>query len=279
MPISFKLSFYTTILALLSFHQVQSQRLTRDELKDTIFPSFSIYKDTYFITGVPTHTGISKETADAKYQISFKQLITRHTLPFNTQLFITYTQKSFWDVYAFSSPFQEVNFNPGIGFGKPLFNNGDKLVGLTEFKIEHESNGRDSIYSRSWNSISLSYHTRISKKTLLSIKTWFPFSYKSDNPKLIKYIGYGEINLVHNISNDLQLELNAKKGNQWNWKGSLRSRLIYSIAKRTNQYIMLEWFNGYGENLIAFDKYRSMLRIGYIIRSTDLQLLKPAQLR
>ena len=48
--------------------------------------------------------------------------------------------------------------------------------------------------------------------------------------------------MVHNISNDLQLELNAKKGNQWNWKGSLRSRLIYSIAKRTNQYIMLDFF-------------------------------------
>ncbi|MEH6659804.1 phospholipase A [Leeuwenhoekiella marinoflava] len=254
-------------------NQVQAQRLTKEQLKDTVIPSFSIYKDSYFITGIPTHTGISKETADIKYQISFKQLITRRDLPFDSELFLTYTQKAFWNVYEFSSPFQEVNFNPGIGVGRPIFDKDDKLMGLTELKLEHESNGRDSTYSRSWNSLSFSYHARVNDKFLLGVKAWVPFAYK-DNPDLINYIGYGELNLNYDINKDFILDVQARKGNKWDWKGSIRTRLTYKISRSTNQHIMLEWFNGYGESLIAFDQHRSMIRIGYIIKSPDLDLLK-----
>ena len=133
--------------------KLQAQSRSREEIKDTIktMPAFSIYQDNYFISGVPTNKEISKNNSDIKYQISFKQLVTRATLPFNSYLFLTYSQKAFWDVYKRSSPFAEVNFNPGVGLGKPVFNKNDKIVGLAEFKMEHESNGRDSIASRSWN--------------------------------------------------------------------------------------------------------------------------------
>ncbi|MEH6659944.1 phospholipase A [Leeuwenhoekiella marinoflava] len=265
----FNFIFFTIIFC----NQVQAQRLSREQLKDTVIPSFSIYKDTYFITGIPTHTGISDETADVKYQISFKQLITRYSLPFDSQLFLTYTQKAFWNVYEFSSPFQEVNFNPGIGLGRPIFDKDDKLMGLTELKLEHESNGRDSIYSRSWNSLSFSYHTRVNDKFLLGVKAWVPFAYK-DNTDLINYIGYGELNLNYDINKDFILDVQARKGNKWDLKGSIRTRLTYKISRSTNQHIMLEWFNGYGESLIAFDQHRSMIRIGYIIKSPDLDILK-----
>lgn len=90
-----KLSLFAPLLLFLSCTTANyGQRLTREQIEDTVLPSFSIYKDNFFITGIPTHTGISKETADAKYQISFKQLLTRHTLPFDSQLFFIYTQKA-----------------------------------------------------------------------------------------------------------------------------------------------------------------------------------------
>lgn len=111
-----------------------SQRLSREKINDTIekMPTLSIHKDNYFITGIPTNKDIASKTADAKYQISFKALVTRNTLPFDTHLFITYTQKAFWNVYEFSSPFRELNFNPGIGLGKPVYN---KKIVWQEWRI------------------------------------------------------------------------------------------------------------------------------------------------
>lgn len=262
------------VLFLLSFcNSVQAQRVTREELQDTILPSFSAYRDNYFVTGAPLQNTISKTTADAKYQISFKQLITRHALPFQTQLFLTYTQRSFWNIYEFSSPFQDVNFNPGIGLSSGIYNGNDELMGLTEFKLEHESNGREGEASRSWNSVSLAYHGRINDRTILSVRGWFPFSY-SDNPDLMEYIGYGELNLSYDLAPKWNLEISARKGDEWDWKGNLRSRVFYRISKSTNQHLMFEWYVGNAESLINYHEYENMVRIGYAIKSPDLNILR-----
>lgn len=114
------------------YGEVFSQRLSREKINDTIenMPIFSIHKDNYFITGISTNKALNSKSADAKYQISFKALITRNTLPFDTYLFLTYTQKAFWNIYEFSSPFRELNFNPGVGLGKPVYNRNDDLAGM-----------------------------------------------------------------------------------------------------------------------------------------------------
>lgn len=252
-----------------------AQGFTKEQLQDSILPSFSTYKDNYFITGAPLNTGISEETADVKYQISFKQLLTRYNLPLNSALVLTYSQKAFWNVYEFSSPFQEINFNPGIGLAIPVFNKTGHLSDVVELKVEHESNGRDSIYSRSWNKVSLGYHTALNDRTLLSVNAWIPFGYKTDNRDLIDYVGYAEVNLSYDIKPEkLILDLALKKGTK-DWKGSARTRLFYRISSNTNQFLMLEWYNGYGESLIDFRQHENMLRFGYVIRSTDQRILKP----
>ncbi len=93
-------------------------------------PNFGMYHDNYFITGVPTNTAINKHTADAKFQISIRQRLMKTHLPFNTFLMLTYTQKSFWNIYENSSPFGDNNYNPGIVLTKPIIRN-NKLRGVT----------------------------------------------------------------------------------------------------------------------------------------------------
>ncbi len=268
----------STILVLIASCQIamSQNRITRKQLNDTIktMPSFTVHKDIYFISGVPTNSALSSKTADAKYQISFKQLITRNTQVWDTYLFLTYSQKAFWNLYEESSPFKELNFNPSIGLGKMFYNKKDELIGIGSLALEHESNGRDSIFSRSWNNIHATYNTKIGNNSRLGIKAWLPFMYKEGNADLLDYIGLGEVTYAHSFIKDkLELEVMARKGVKWDTKGALRTRLYYSPFKKKDQYLMLEWFNGYTENLIRYKEYKSMIRVGFVIRTNEFSLL------
>lgn len=58
--------------------------------------NFGMYKDNYFITGISTHKPVNSHTADAKFQVSIRQRLFNNILPYNVQLMLIYTQKSFW---------------------------------------------------------------------------------------------------------------------------------------------------------------------------------------
>ncbi len=269
--------FWFLILAISSPIDSLGQRLSREQVYDTIqtMPSFSSYHDNYFISGIPTNKPTTKDNADIKYQISFKQLVTRTTLPLNSYLFLSYSQKAFWNVYSKSSPFEEINFNPAIGLGKPLFNKEGYIFGLAELKFEHESNGRDGLESRSWNRIIGAFHTPLGRRTTLSLKAWIPFAYKDPHPDLLDYVGLGEVKVEQTFfSNRFIGEVTIRKGLE-GWKGSVGSKFYYKLFNNSgNQYLMLEWFAGYAESLIDYNKYTSMIRLGYVIKSSDLDILK-----
>ncbi|MHA7944232.1 phospholipase A [Formosa sp. 3Alg 14/1] len=256
---------------------VFSQTYTREEVNRSIEedPRFSIHDDNYIITGIPTNTHVDSETADIKYQISFKQLLSRNPIVWDSYLYLTYTQKAFWNIYKFSSPFEELNFNPTVGLRKVFYDKKDQAQSIASLTLNHESNGRDSIYSRSWNSLNLKYSMALSRKSIMSIELWAPFIYKESNPDLMEYIGISEISYAYDIVPEkLNFEIAVKKGLNWNnWNGSVRSRLYYNPFKSKNQYFMLEWFAGYGESLIDYDKFYSMVRLGFVIKTNELEFL------
>ncbi|MEH6406203.1 MAG: phospholipase A [Leeuwenhoekiella sp.] len=250
--------------------------LTREQVDDTIkkMPAFSIHEDNFFVTGIPLDRHIDGNSADAKYQISFKILLTRNTLPLDSYLFLTYTQKAFWNIYKFSSPFEEINFNPTLGLAKPTYTKNGLANGLAVLQLEHESNGRDSIFSRSWNNLSLSYHRVLNDRTTIKVKAWLPFLYKSDNPDLLDYIGLGEASINYEIKpQKLLLNMTVRKGLD-GWKGAVKTQLLYRPFKMPNQYIMLEWFNGYTESLIDYQEFQSMVRVGFVIKADQLDIFK-----
>jgi phospholipase A1 len=245
-----------------------SQNIAKDSIQNLIdnAPSFTIYQDNYFITGIPLEGPINSNTSDVKFQISFKQRITKATLPFNTQLFLTYTQKSFWNIYEESSPFSETNYNPAFGISK-IFVGKNKLLKMAAIAYEHESNGKDSIYSRSWNRISFHYIQDLSKTTSIKLKAWIPFQYEKDNPDLIKYVGYCEVNLSQKAYNGrLIFDLTSRKGASSDGRFSITSQVSYQIGKKDNQYITLQYYNGYAESLIDYTQKTNMLRIGIVIK-------------
>lgn len=228
-------------------------------------PSFSIYKDNYFITGIPMDQKTTIHNADIKMQISFKQRLTNAVLPFKSYLFLTYTQLSFWKIYQKSSPFSETIFNPGLGLGKFVFKD-KRQIGIIGLQIEHQSNGKDSAYSRSWNFISVSYMAYLTHNKTLLVKTWIPFSV-DDNPDLMNYIGYGELTFTWEIfKNKLLMNATIRKGDQLDLKGSFQAGLYYNPLKNSNQYLYLQIYDGYAENLINYNELTNMVRVGICIR-------------
>lgn len=271
--------FYAFFLNISISFTGNAQNITRESFKDSVnnLPYFSIHSDNYFITGIPTNNTVGSTTADAKYQISFKQMVTRNTLPWDLHLFLTYTQKAFWDVYRESFPFTEINFNPTFGVGKAFFGKDERLRGIASVYYEHESNGRDSIFSRSWNRLSMEYITQLSRKLRMRTKAWIPFTYKEGNPDILDYRGLGELQFSYEMKPDkLYFELLLQKGLTWDTKGVFRPRIYYNPFKknRSNQYFMLEWYVGQAESLIDYRAFTSTVRIGYVIKSNELNFLK-----
>ena len=133
-------------------NRVRSHKQYADSIRKAFDngPYFSLYRDNYFIAGIPLGQEIKRTNSDVKFQVSIAQRLTKSVLPFNTYLFLTYTQKCFWNVFEESLPMHDLNFNPGIGLSKLLIVKGH-MIGKATLLIEHESNGRDGDASRSWN--------------------------------------------------------------------------------------------------------------------------------
>ena len=84
-------------------------------------PAFGIYKDNYFVTGTNFQGGgINKDNSDAKFQVSIMHRLIKGILPHEMYVFLTYSQRSFWDIYKKSAPFAETVYNPSLGVGNKI---------------------------------------------------------------------------------------------------------------------------------------------------------------
>ena len=229
-------------------------------------PSFGIYKDNYFTFGVPVGDKWSKHNCNVKFQISIAQRLTKSTLPWNTYLFLFYSQKVFWNVLENSMPMTDLNFNPGIGLVKPLFVK-NRFFGKLQLLLEHESNGRDGVRSRSWNKVSFGGSIMIDPTLVVHGKFWIPIIDGVENKDILDYCGIYQVGMQM-FSRDRRfgaaVTLVKRKGWQLNYNTIIE--LNYRIFRRDNQYLFLQYYNGYGEGLLDYKQYHSMLRFGIVIK-------------
>ena len=229
-------------------------------------PAFGIYKDTYFVGGTALNTKPTEFNSDVKFQISFRHRLTKSILPLHSHLFLQYSQKAIWNVFEESLPFHDLNFNPGIGVQNLVVYNG-KLVGNGTIMLEHESNGRDGEASRSWNKVSVSYAAVIDPRLEVYGKTWIPIIDGQQNKDILKYCGIFQVGSQF-ISADRRwvADVTFVKRQGWNLNFNTILNVGFRFSKRDNQYLMLHFYDGYGENLLDYNKYHCRLRIGILIR-------------
>ena len=203
-----------------------------------------------------------------KFQISFRQRLTKSILPFHSYLFLSYSQKAMWNIFEESLPFHDLNFNPGIGVQTPIFVKG-KLVGSTLIMVEHESNGRDGEASRSWNKISFAGSAYINRNLMVHAKTWIPIIDGQQNKDILRYSGIFQTGAQYISTNKRWVaDVTFVKRKGWDLSFNTILNVGFRIRKKDNQFLMLHFYDGYGENMLDYNKYHCRLRIGLLIRPT-----------
>ncbi|MDR3268908.1 MAG: phospholipase A [Tannerella sp.] len=228
-------------------------------------PYFTLYKDNYFIAGTAIGEKMTAANSNVKFQLSISQRLTRSNLPFDTYLFIQFTQKTIWNVLEESLPMHDTNFNPGIGLGHLVVYR-NKYIGNAFLLLEHESNGKDSASSRSWNKVSLGGSFMIVHNIEMQIKTWVPIIDSDNNRDILKYNGLAQVAFNYRMPNK---RFNAGVRITWRARSfsfNTQWELSYKMNNNQNQYMFLQYYNGYGENLLDYNKFRSTLRFGFVIK-------------
>lgn len=247
---------------------VKNQHEFTDSIKKEIDygPFFGLYKDTYFIVGTSVPKKPTAFNSDVKFQISFAVRLTGTVLPWHSFLFLSYTQKTFWNVFQESLPMGDINFNPAIGWSKPFFSE-DRYVGKLTLMLEHESNGRDGDSSRSWNRVSVYGMAMIDEWLMVHAKFWIPIIDSGNNRDICKYAGIFQSGIVITTPNKrFNFRFTWVKRAGFNLNFNTIVEAAWQVSKKSPLNLFVQYYNGYGENLLYYNQFRSMLRAGICFR-------------
>ncbi|MEO8902359.1 MAG: phospholipase A [Polyangiaceae bacterium] len=256
---------------------------TPAQSKEAELDLLTFYKDNYFLTGFTDAT-------EVKFQISAKFDLWPNRGPHAA--YFAFTQKSLWDIYRVSQPFDENNYSPELFytyFHAPGRYDPPPGCGFFMERVgaAHESNGESGARSRGWNRIYVesrfACYDAARDYGAVSLQVWAPPIGARDNPNITGYLGYGELSVSVGSDGgqgwlgDWEVALHARKGTRSWGAGSLetdaRWRPRYGEFWRFTPYLYGQFFTGDGETLLSYDTPHSAVRvgIGFTDRSTRTQ--------
>ncbi len=238
------------------------------------------------------------QTESVKFQFSFKYRIfslklgqkRRHISP--SGFYFAFTQLAVWDAFDLenSSPMKDVNFGPEIFYRQSFADIRDPGCNFHEFQVgaSHNSNGRRAPETRSVNLIVGSARAGCSLARqsgplgavphgVLEFSAWSPPIVAFENPDITRYMGYGLLRLtlssgIVDIEQRTQtatagifgsvttLQLGTAGYVTLQWEGTYRPP--YPHALRFLPYLMVQYFNGYGETLLTYNQKSQNFRVG-----------------
>jgi len=253
-----------------------------DESKPRGQDVIKTYRSNYFlpytynnhpnVKPVKTQTGQDVLEEEAAFQISLKLMLWQDVMGKDMDLWVGYTQRSFWQVYnsADSRPFRETNYEPEMLLN---FRTDYPLLGMrmrtVNLGLNHQSNGRSEPLSRSWNRIVGNIGFEKGNFTML-LNTWYriPESAEDDdNPDIDDYMGYGEIwgyYLWNKHRFGMMLRNNLHFTDN---RGAMQLEWSFPLVRRISGY--LQFFTGYGESMLDYNHSVNRIGIGFILRDWD----------
>lgn len=235
-------------------------------------PALGFNEPMYFVFG-------ANGGASARFQLSFRYRLfdaggsVVDLLPFTSGLNFAYTQTSLWDLAGESKPFRDTSYRPSLFYEWKFPVGPDPYNTLAlQGGYEHESNGRDGPSSRSidmafaraaWRLRLPDGHTELG----IAPKAWIYLDRK-ENPDIPRYRGYGELGLRFGRDDGwlATLKLRRAEGGRGSTQLDLSYPLGRPILSDVGAFLHFQYFDGYGETLLDYDKSRHpQLRIGFSI--------------
>ncbi len=231
------------------------------------------YKSNYFLpfTYNTAPHGTSRhrpQHREAKFQFSFKILVLDEILDREAHLYFGYTQLALWQIYdrERSSPFRDTNYEPEIML---TMDTQKELSGVvfrqTDIGLVHQSNGVNDPDSRSWNRLYARF--KFDRDGLAcAVRPWvrIPDSSSGDDNKHIeRYMGYGDLEVAYSRKNHILSILARNNLRSEGNKGAIEVNYSFPLTRILTG--MLQYFNGYGETLIDFNRPVNRVGIGFAL--------------
>lgn len=257
----------SNVLILLVTRRDAVQALT-SRIGTELEPPLSENEPIYLVMGV-------RDGVTARFQLSFKYRLFDYGSGFGNErpwlagFYFAYTQTSLWDLSSESKAFRDTSYRPSL-FWKWERTDGQTWLDSARVGAEHESNGRDGPRSRSINTLfvrpewrwpvgggSVEFAPRINK-----------YLDKEENPDIERYRGHVDWRVRYNTGGNWIATALARTGTGGH--GSLQ----LDLSRRTRDlkigpisgYLYLQYFNGYGEDIIDYNVRRNaQLRVGFAI--------------
>jgi phospholipase A1/A2 len=232
-----------------------------------------VYEPVYFIVG-------GDGGLNAKFQISLRyQLFDGNgplakRLPWIDDFYLSYSQTSLWDLGDLSKPFKDSSYRPRLFYSDPdltrLFD-GQLRLGV-ETGFGHESNGKEGDDSRSFNMFYVRPILTFGDPAGLrfyAAPLIHNYIGEDENPDLKDYRGYIDWVLGFGAKGGLDFWTTIRKGERSDY-GSVELNLSYPLSKLSGGdltgWLTLQYFNGYGESLLDYNrKLDSQWRLGIAV--------------
>lgn len=204
------------------------------------------------------------EPAETKFQISIKTPVRRRLLEGRLELWLAYTQQSHWQVFLDSGPFRETNYEPEA---MALIRIDRKLPGLdlryVNIGVVHQSNGRGSVISRSWNRIYAQFGFERGDDLALLVRPWIrlpELERLDNNPDIQSYVGRIEVTALkrwQSLAVALTLRNNLSLSGS---RGAAQLDIYFPLYRQMKGYVQV--FEGHGESLIDYNHRQTTIGVG-----------------
>jgi phospholipase A1/A2 len=230
------------------------------------------YEPMYFIAGA--------KSPNAKFQISFAYQLLNHNgflatnMPVLQGFHIAYTQTSLWDWNAPSAPFYDTSYKPEFFYAWENVTRGESTNWFQldlQGSLKHESNGKSGADSRSVNIAYLRPTLTLGRDDGLQLtlqpRVWTYLGDLSDNPDIADYRGYADLRTIVGWKRGLELSALCRMGKDGDHQ-SAQLDLTYPTMKffgSFSLYLDVQYFTGYGESLLGYNKKSDELRVGFAL--------------
>ncbi|HVL36473.1 MAG TPA: phospholipase A [Burkholderiales bacterium] len=232
-------------------------------------PPISEHEPIYFVAG-------PRGGWTARFQISFKyRLFDLGTgfgrdQPWLSGLYFGYTQNSLWDLSSPSRVFRDTSYRPSLFWD---WNRADEktFVDAARVGLEHESNGRDGIDSRSIDTAFArpAWRWRDARgREAAFLPKIYGYLNRGENPDIPRYRGHVDWLVRYDAAGEWIAAALARRGTAG--KGSLQLDLSWRARDLRfgpiGGYLHAQFFSGYGEDLLEYNARTPwQLRLGFAI--------------